>query len=168
MISEAARLCSRPREYGTMQYVQNLLHPSMMGTKATYLEVRAVAGTSHLSSLARSPRSATRCSPSSAREIKSGSRSVARVPAISLTEGLLSKRVSPSSCATQPVTPKIGSPVRRDRRISPIRVKSLCAARSRTEQVLKMTTSALRADSVISKPACRRRSVARSLSATFI
>src|SRR5438876_1190183 len=109
MISDAGRLFSRPRENGTMQYVQNLLQPSMMGTKATCFDVRAVAGTSHFSPSARSSRSMTRLSPSSARLINSGKRSVARVPTIRFTEGLLSKSVRPSNCATQPITPITGS-----------------------------------------------------------
>ncbi len=168
MMSVASRLCSRPREKGTIQYVQNLLQPSIMGTKATYFEVRVVAGMSHLSPSARSSRSITRRSPSRARFTNSGSRSVARVPTIRLTDGLLSKRAFPSNCATQPMTPTTGSMPRRCRRTSPIRVKTLWAARSRTEQVLKITTSAASGDWHNSNPAARKRTSARSLSATFI
>ncbi len=52
--------------------------------------------------------------------------------------------------------------------ISPIRLKTFCSARARTEQVLKSITSAVSDLSDISYPAPRRRDEALSVSAMFI
>src|SRR5437870_928764 len=77
----------------------------MMGTKGTCFDVRAVAGTSHFSPAARSSRSMTRLSPSRARPINSGRRSVARAPASRFTEGLFSQRARPADCLTPLTAP---------------------------------------------------------------
>ena len=88
-----------------MQNEQNLLQPSMIGMKATCGECRSTGETSQESCSPRSPRSRTLLSPSRARSISVGMRSVARVPITMLTDEACSKTASPSSWATQPITP---------------------------------------------------------------
>ena len=78
------------------------------------------------------------------------------------------KSVSPSSWATQPITPTIGLPCRivayRDRH----ECNNFCSAFSRTEQVLSITTSAADSSLVISNPSESSVVATRSESETFI
>ena len=98
------RLFSRPRTWGTMQYVQKLLQPVMMGTHAWKGLARWLGRSVEKGRPSSSVSTSTACPapPSNASHSRSGRLASALVPKTTSAQGMCSRMRSPSRWAMQP------------------------------------------------------------------